>query len=221
MVNGMGNGYAYDYQPAVNNRYWNLPNQRTIGLVLHSIGTPQPKAQVLVNNFNKSSVAASVHGFIEPGKYIETAQTRAGKNLAKRCYHVGGDWNYSRIGIEMCEPSTIKYVGGSTWVDLDPVNTKKYITEVTATAAKVFADLCRFHGISVSMISTHSEAHKLGHGSNHGDPEHLWKAIDYNIAKFRQDVQKILDGGSGDFFDNLSSAECSQIIDKYYNKWNV
>lgn len=48
--------YNFDYQPATKNKFWNLGNQRTTGIVMHSIGCPQPKAQVLVNNFNKAAV---------------------------------------------------------------------------------------------------------------------------------------------------------------------
>lgn len=217
----MGNGYDYEYQPATKGKYWNLPNQRTTGLVLHSVGCPQPKAQVFVNNFNKPTVGASVHGFIEPGKYIETAPTRVAKLQAKKCYHVGGDWNNSRIGIEMCEPSTIKYVGGATWVDLDPNNTIPYIKNVTATAAKVFADLCIYHSIDVSMISTHAEACKLGHGSNHGDPEHVWKAIGYNIAMFRQDVQNIINERKGDYISTMNKTEFEAILDAKFKEYEA
>jgi hypothetical protein len=206
--------YIYEYQPANKGKYYNLQNQRTIGLVIHSIGCPQPKAQAIVDNFNRPDANASVHGVIEPGKYIETAPTRVSKNLAKKCYHVGGDWNSSRIGIEMAEPGTIKYTGGANWVDLDPIKTKKYIIEVTATAAQVFADICIFHGIPVEMISTHAEAYKTGHGSNHADPDHIWKAIGYDIVQFRKDVQSIIDG-KNDYFDKITAIECGTLIDQY------
>lgn len=205
--------YTYDYQPATNGKYWNLPDQATNGLVLHSIGCPQPKAQVLVNNFNKSTCSASVHGFIEPGLYIETAPTRVAKRKAKKCYHVGGNWNASRIGIEMCEPSTITYTGGATFTDRDPAATRKYIEGVTATAAEVFADLCIYHDIGVDMISTHAEAYKLGQGSNHGDPDHIWRHIGYSLAQFRQDVQYIINEKKGDVLANMTTAEFNKILD--------
>jgi len=210
--NEIGNGYKYDYQPATNGKYWSLGNQTTTGLVIHSIGTPQPKAQVLVNNFNKQTVTASVHGFVEPGLYIETAPTRVGKKLAKKCYHVGGNWNNSRLGIEMCEPGTIKYTGGSNFTDSNPESTKKYIKDVTATMVLIAADLCLFHDIDVSMISTHAEAYKLGQGSNHGDPDHIWRYVGYSIAQFRIDVQARINELKGDYLSNMTKAEFEKIL---------
>lgn len=209
--------YTYDYQPATKNKYWNLPNQNTNGIVIHSIGCPQPKAQVLVNNFNKDGTSASVHGFIEPGLYIETAPTRISKRLAKKCYHVGsgvnGSYNTSRIGIEMCEPSTITYTGGASFTDRDPANTRKYIEGVTATAAEVLADICIFHGFEADMICSHAEACKLGYGSNHGDPDHIWKHIGYSLAQFRKDVQTIINDKKGDVLANMTKQEFEATLD--------
>jgi hypothetical protein len=205
--------YKYDYQPATQGRYWNLPEQTTTGIVIHSIGCPQPRAQVLVNNFNKATATASVHGFVEPGLYIETAPTRPAKRKAKKCYHVGGNWNNSRIGIEMTEPSSIQYTGGASFKDLNPENTKRHIVEVTATMAEVAADICIFHDIDVAMISTHAEAYRLGQGSNHGDPDHIWRYIGYSIAQFRLDVQKIINEKKGDFLSNMTKQEFEAILD--------
>lgn len=210
-------GYTYDYQPATKGKYWYLANQNTNGIVIHSIGCPQPKAQVLVNNFNKETASASVHGFIEPGLYIETAPTKVSKRQAKKCYHVGsgtnGSYNSSRIGIEMCEPSTITYTGGASFTDRDPAKTRAYIEGVTATAAEVMADICIFHDFGPEMITTHAEAHKLGYGSNHGDPDHIWKHIGYSIAQFRKDVQRIIDDKKGDVLANMTKQEFEAILD--------
>lgn len=212
--------YTYDYQPATKGKYWNLPDQSISGFVIHSIGCPQPKAQVLVNNFNKSTTSASVHGFIEPGLYIETAPTRVAQRKAKKCYHVGsgvnGSWNSSRIGIEMCEPSTIVYTGGASFRDNNPAATRDYVERVTATAAEVFADLCIFHNLSVATISSHAEAYKKGYGSNHGDPDHIWKHIGYSLERFRQDVQAIIDSKKGDAISNMTIAEFNKILDNKF-----
>jgi len=96
---------------------------------------------VFVKNFNSPNARASVHGFIEPGLFIETAPIFEKKGRAKKCYHVGsgpkGSYNSSRIGIEMCEPSTIKYTGGASFKDLDPEATKKYKSAKTSAAVAV------------------------------------------------------------------------------------
>ncbi len=204
--------YEYDYQPCESGKYWYLGDITITGIVLHSIGCPQPSAQVMANAFNKSTVSASVHGFIEPGKYIETAPTRETVGKAKKCYHVGGDWNSSRIGLEMCEPSNITYVSGATWTSTDQAAALEWFSNCTVTAAYVIADLCIFHGLDVSAISTHAEAYQLGKGSNHGDPAHIWDVMGYTIEDFRADVQDIINLKNGDFLATMTELELQAYI---------
>lgn len=45
--------YESKTQYCTNNKYWYLPEISINGLVLHSVGCPQPKASAFVNNFNK------------------------------------------------------------------------------------------------------------------------------------------------------------------------
>jgi hypothetical protein len=214
--------YIFEYQPASNNRFWPNRQQRTTGIVIHSIGVPQPRAQVIVNNFNRQTATASVHGVIEPGRYIETYPTRLAPNLAQRCGHVGsgrnGTWNDTRLGFEMTEPSTITYTGGASFRDNNPTETKKFFQAVTATMAEVAADMCIFHGWSVSMISTHREAHALGWGSNHGDPCHLWRHIGYSIEQFRKDVQFIINEKKGDYLTNMTKEQFQEILAAEFDK---
>lgn len=189
--------YTHSVQYITNNPYWGNPDIHPTGLIIHSVGCAQPKASVFVKNFNQKGVSASVHGFIEPGTFIETAPCFKTPGVCKKCYHVGsgtkGSYNTTRIGIEMTEPSTIKYTTGANFIDLNPVATKKFIQDVTATAAEVFADLCIFHNISVQNIQSHGGAAIEGMGCSHVDPDHLWKLIGYDIHQFRYDVQKIID----------------------------
>lgn len=207
-------GYTYEYKPTTKNRFWNLDNQRTTGIIIHSIGCPQPNPEVLVRNFDKQKVTASVHGFIAPGRYIETAPTRLKQNWAKCCLHVGGNWNYSRLGFEMVEPSTIRYTRGAKWEDLAPDKTKKFIMDTTMTAVQVIADMCIYHKIPVENISSHYEAHKLGRGSGHVDPEHLWHPIGYSLEQFRKDVQAAINAKKGDYLANMTKQEFEQILDE-------
>lgn len=37
------------------------------GLMIHSVGCPQPKASAFMNNWNKSGANACVHAIVEPG----------------------------------------------------------------------------------------------------------------------------------------------------------
>ena len=82
------------------------------GLMLHSVGCPQPSAEVFVRNWNSPSAArACVHAFIDgnTGKVYQTLP------WDHRAWHGGGDSNNTHIGVEMCEPSCIKYTGGSSF----------------------------------------------------------------------------------------------------------
>lgn len=206
--------YKHDRKWITGNKYWDRPLVVIDGLVLHSVGVGQPSADVFVKQFNTSKVDASVHGFIEPGRFVETIPIFESKKNAKRANHVGGAWNYTRLGIEMTEPGTIKYTGGAIFVDQNPTETAKFIKAVTATAAEVFADLCIFHEIPVSQISTHAEAHRLGKGSGHSDPEHIWKLINYTLDDFRRDVQKIIDEKTheGDYLYSMTKEEFEKTL---------
>lgn len=208
--------YSHKKEWATSGKYWYLPEIKINGLVLHSVGCAQPRASVFVKQFNRPNARASVSGFIEPGLFIETAPIFENKGKAKKTYHVGsgdkGSYNSSRIGIEMCEPGTIRYTGGANFVDNNPAATREYVKAVTQTAAEVFADLCIFHNLPVSMITTHKQAHKDGYGSNHGDPDHIWKVIGYDLNQFRRDVQKIINEKKGDVLADMTREEMMSIV---------
>lgn len=210
--------YVHDVKYAVNGAYWNLPDINVRGLVLHSVGCAQPHADVFAKVFNSPSAKASIHGCIEPGRFIEMAPIYKQSGRAKKCYHVGsgpkGSRNNTHLGIEMTEPATIKYTGGASFIDFNPANTKKHIEEVTDTAAQVFADLCIFHNIPVEFITTHRQSHLDGFGGNHGDPEHIWKVTGYTLADFRKAVQKYIDAKKGDVLALMTKEEFNQILDE-------
>lgn len=84
---------------------------------------------------------------------------------------------------------------------------------VTATAAEVFADLCIFHGLPVTAITTHRQACLDGYGSNHGDPEHLWNYVGYSLAQFRNDVQALINA-KGDYLATMTKAEFEAVLDE-------
>lgn len=84
------------------------------GLMLHSVGCPQPKASVFINSWNSPSHDTScVHGFID-GNDGTAYQTLPWNH---RGWHCGsgskGSGNNTHIGVEMCEPACIKYTAGS------------------------------------------------------------------------------------------------------------
>lgn len=162
------------------------------GLILHSVGCPQPSAKVFVKNWNnKYFDAACVHAFIEAdGDVYQTLPWE------HRGWHAGGSANNTHIGVEMCEPSTIRYTGGASWKELsDGRNTKNDVLGTYKTAVELFAYLCKLYGLNPlkkGVILSHKEAAAMGIASNHGDPEHLWKKYGLTMDKFRKDVNATL-----------------------------
>ncbi|MDD4516345.1 N-acetylmuramoyl-L-alanine amidase [Massilibacteroides sp.] len=212
--------YKHDIKWATKGAFWNLEDIQINYLVLHSVGVGQPSADVFERQFNVSPFRASVGGWIEPGRFLETAPVFKTPGFAKKCYHVGThpttrqSYNGSSIGIEMTEPATIKYTGGATFADKDPVKTKQFIRDVTATAIDVFSDLCIFHNLPSSRITTHAESYRRGYGSGHADPEHLWNYLgDYSINQFRADVQTMIEAKKGDILSKMTIEEFNQILD--------
>lgn len=190
-------GYKVSQQYITENRYWNAPEQKVNGIILHSSNFPFPKANTYVKEFNDYNFYSSIHGYIEPGNFIEMVPCFEKSGEAKRCYHIGigpkGSYNYSRLGLSMTEPSTIRYLGNGDFIDKKESNTKSFLHDIIETAAEVCADLCIFHHIPVENIQTHHGAYLEGMGSNGPDPDHLWNYLNYSIEDFRKDVQKWID----------------------------
>ena len=92
------------------------------GLMLHSVGCPQPKASVFINSWNSASYdRACVHAFIDAndGTVYQTLPWN------HRGWHGGGSSNNTHIGVEMCEPACIKYTsGGSSFTCSDTATAK-------------------------------------------------------------------------------------------------
>lgn len=168
------------------------------GLMLHSVGCPQPNAKVFIDKWNNESYErACVHAFID-GKTGDVYQTLPWNH---RGWHSGGQANNTHIGVEMCEPATIKYTGGSTFTCSDYEDTKYIVKKTYKSAVELFAFLCEKYNLDPlgkGVIISHKEGHALGVASNHGDPEHLWKQLgmSYTMDTFRQAVKKEMEGES-------------------------
>lgn len=162
------------------------------GLMLHSVGCPQPKASAFINNWNKSGANACVHAIVEPGGDVYQLLPWNYKG-----WHGGGDSNNTHIGVEMTEPNTIKYMSGSAWTETgDGSNTKAHVLATYKYAVEFFASLCKEYSLDPladGVIISHSEGYKRGIASNHGDVEHLWNAFSLTMAQFRQDIRTAMD----------------------------
>lgn len=175
------------------------------GLMLHSVGCPQPSAAVFMRNWNTPSVSVCVHGFIEPDGEVYQCLPW---NVKGR--HGGGSSNSTHIGVEMTEPASIKYTGGANFVDNDPERTKEHIKGTYKTAVELFAYLCKEYGLNPALdIISHREGHALGIASNHGDPEHLWSKypeLGYSMDSFRADVQKKMNNSEEEIDMDINEA---------------
>lgn len=166
------------------------------GLVLHSVGCPQPDPDIFIKNWNTSVNKYLTQIIIGTKKAYEVLPCMQHKGRATYCWHVGNANGYT-IGAEMTEPSTIKYTGGSTWIDLNPDKTKEHVIKTYENAVDIFAQLCEFHGLNPlddGVILSHSECYGKGIGTNHGDVEHIWRKFGLTMNQFRKDVSSKMNG---------------------------
>lgn len=183
------------------------------GLMLHSVGCPQPNAMVFVNSFNSGNYSRScVHGFID-GNNGTIYQTLPWNH---RAWHCGsgknGSGNDTHIGVEMCEPSNIKYTAGSSFTCSNLKSARTVAKRTYQSAVELFAYLCKEYKLNPlkdGVIISHKEGNARGIASNHGDPEHLWRGLglNYTMDKFRKAVKAKMNAESNnkdsDKVDNI------------------
>ena len=177
-------------------RYTTFQRRGPQGLVLHSVGCAQPSAQVFTKKWNSPSYdRACVHAFIDAnsGAVYQCLPWNF------RAWHVGGSANNTHVGVEMCEPSAIKYTTGAKFTITDKDKAFKQCETAYKAAVELFAMLCKKYNLDPledGVILSHYECGKRGIGSRHVDPEHLWTGlgIGYTMAGFRQDVKKAMSG---------------------------
>ena len=177
---------------------------RPQGLMLHSIGCPQPNAAVMARYYNQyqpGGQSVCVHGFIQrDGTYYQTLP------YTMRAWHCGGSANSTHIGLEMTEPASIVYTGGANWRDLDPAATEAHVRGTYAAAVELFAKLCTQYALDPledGVIISHAEGAARGVASAHADPTHLWRAFGLTMDGFRADVAAKMAAGNTDEEDNM------------------
>lgn len=175
------------------------------GIMLHSIGCPQPNAAVMARNYNvyrPGGDSVCVHGFIQrDGTYYHTLPYN------RVAWHCGGAANSTHIGIEMTEPASIVYTGhGADWRDLDPAATEAHVRGTYAAAVELFAQLCTqfgFDPMQGGVIISHAEGAARGVASAHADPSHLWRAFGLTMDGFRRDVAATMAGKNTEEDDDM------------------
>ena len=172
------------------------------GLMIHSVGCPQPKADVFMKNWNRADANACVHAIVEPDGDVYQLLP-----WEHRGWHCGGSANNTHIGVEMTEPSTIKYAGGASWTETgDGENTKAHVLAAYRYAVELFAYLCQqfvLDPMADGVVISHSEGCRRGVASNHGDVEHLWSKFGLTMEQFRKDIKAAMEGSTAE--DSLTA----------------
>ena len=183
------------------------------GLMLHSVGCPQPSAAVFVRNWNKASYdRACVHGFID----ANTGDVYQCLPWNHRGWHGGGSSNNTHIGVEMCEPACIKYTGGATFTCSDPATAKAAVDRTYKAAVELFAMLCKQFNLDPlkdGVIVSHKEGCARGIASNHGDPEHLWNQLGtgYTMNGFRAAVKAAMSAATPGGYTSITGTATATV----------
>lgn len=163
------------------------------GLMLHSIGCPQPNAAVMAHRYDTyqpGGQSVCVHGFVQrDGTYYHILP------YDMIAWHCGGSANSTHIGVEMTEPASIVYTGGANWRDLDPAATEAHVRGTYAAAVELFAQLCEQYALDPladGVIISHAEGAARGVASHHADPTHLWRAFGLTMDGFRAAVAEAM-----------------------------
>jgi len=176
------------------------------GLMLHSVGCPQPNAEVFVKMWNNpGSGKACVHAFIDgnTGKIYQTLPWN------HRAWHCGGNANNTHIGVEMCEPACIRYTNGASFTCSDREKAMVVVKHTYDAAVELFAMLCKKYNLNPladGVIISHKEGSSREIASNHGDPEHLWRQLEmgYTMDGFRKAVASVM---NSDVTNRVDGAE--------------
>ena len=176
---------AFVTQNPLYQQYTKIPVRK---LVLHSVGCPQPIAAVFARQW-------------QTARYFAHAVLQADGTV----YQVA-PWdcrlmNAYSIGVEMTEPDCIRYTSGATFVCSNWARAAAQVTGTYNTAVELFAWLCTQFGLDPNKdIISHAEAGKLGIGTDHVDPEHLWRQLGmgYTMDGFRADVAVKIAAGNTD-----------------------
>lgn len=171
-----------------NSRYKANQKLNPAGVVLHSIGCPQPDANVLQRSWQNNVSPYVTHYVLDDEKILQCMPHD------RKCWHAGSPGNAKWLGVEMCEPSSIKYIpnAGAKFTIKDRAASRAYCEKAYKNAVWLLAELCREYGWNPqTAILTHYEVTKRKLSkTDHVDPEHLWNGLglSYSLETLRKDV---------------------------------
>lgn len=169
-----------------NRRYQAAQTFTPQGVVLHSIGTPQPKASVLWNYWQNNGSQYVVHYMVDDTQILHCMPDNY------KCWHVGSPGNAKYIGIEMGEPRQIHYTSGAQFTVSDLASAQQYVKATYKNAVWLIAQLCKKYGWDpYTAVETHYDVTRRGlSNTDHVDPQHLWDGLGmgYSLLTLRRDV---------------------------------
>jgi len=162
------------------------------GIMVHSTAANNPHLKRYVgpndgflgvnnnnNHWNRSKPdgrEVCVHAFI--GKLADgSVATYQTLPWNYRAWHCGGSANNTHISFEICE---------------DDLKNPEYFRAVFKEATELCASLCKEFGLNETQIICHSEGHKKGIASNHGDVMHWFPKHNETMDTFRKAVKALL-----------------------------
>lgn len=161
------------------------------GVVLHSIATPQPRARVLRDYWQRDASPYVVHYVVDDQEILHCMPDHY------KCWHVGSPGNARWLGVELCEPSQIRYTGGASFTVSDLAAAQAYAEAVYRNAVSLLAQLCTAHGWDpFTAVYTHREVTRQRlSNTDHVDPEHLWDGLGLGktLLQLRRDVARAME----------------------------
>lgn len=177
-----------------NRRYQAAQTFTPQGVVLHSIGTPQPSASVLWNYWQNNGSQYVVHYMVDDTQILHCMPDNY------KCWHVGSPGNAKYIGVEMGEPRQIHYTSGSRFTVSDLATAQRYTENCYKNAVELIAYLCKKYGWNPDTdVHTHYEiTQRRLSNTDHVDPQHLWNGLGmgYDLATLKRDVKAAMRGSS-------------------------
>jgi hypothetical protein len=160
------------------------------GLMIHSVGTPQPDAKVFIKIW-ETSTQACAHAVMGVDGIVYQALP-----WNHRGWHAGSPANNMFISIELTEPSSIRYTSGASFVDNNPELTREHVQTTYKEAVAFAAYISREYELDPldsNQLLSHHEGYKKGYATDHADVEHLWSRFGLSMEQFRKDVKAFID----------------------------
>lgn len=151
------------------------------GIILYTVGCPQPSAKVLIHNWNQEKF----EGFC-PHALIDA---RSGNCFTLLPWNVKGSHTKNEIddeciGVVMCEPSAIKYTKKDNFKIFNQASATDAMRKTLDSAVDMCALLCAAYSIApeTGIFSLKERPGKINTLSRFKDPEHFWVGLNSNLT---------------------------------------